>query len=115
MLILRVRQVAIADRIVINKKDLLKDGELESLKEDLTAINTVADMIVTERSRYAVNIYQLELYLYIFICCRIPLDYVLDINAYDVSNADALVHQTEKIQEHGSHHAHQISHVRRPQ
>lgn len=43
---------------------------------------------------------------------RIPLDYVLDINAYDVNNADALVHQTEKIQEHGSQHAHQISHVR---
>lgn len=112
MLILHVRQVAIADRIVINKKDLLKEGELESLKEDLTAINTVADMIVTERSKYAMNIYLLELYLYI--CRRIPLDYVLDINAYDVSNADALVHQTEKIQEHGSHHAHQISHVRRP-
>ncbi|OAD04490.1 hypothetical protein MUCCIDRAFT_183444 [Mucor lusitanicus CBS 277.49] len=86
-----LKQVAIADRIVINKKDLLKEGELESLKEDLTAINTVADMIVTERS-------------------KIPLDYVLDINAYDVNNADALVQQTEKIQEHGSHHAHQISH-----
>lgn len=43
---------------------------------------------------------------------RIPLDYVLDINAYDVKNADALVQQTEKIQEHGSQHAHQISHVR---
>lgn len=41
---------------------------------------------------------------------RIPLDYVLDIKAYDVNNADALVHQTEKIQEHGSNHAHQISH-----
>lgn len=36
---------------------------------------------------------------------------MLDINAYDVSNADALVQQTEKITEHGSHHAHQISHV----
>jgi G3E family GTPase len=35
---------------------------------------------------------------------------VLDIKAYDVNNADALVHQTEKIQEHGSNHAHQISH-----
>ncbi|KAL7313724.1 hypothetical protein PS15m_007430 [Mucor circinelloides] len=86
-----LKQVAIADRIIINKKDLLKEGELDALKEDLASINTVADMIVTERS-------------------KIPLDYVLDINAYDVSNADALVHQTEKIQEHGSHHAHQISH-----
>lgn len=39
------------------------------------------------------------------------MDYVLDINAYDVKNADALVQQTEKIQEHGSNHAHEISHV----
>ncbi|KAG2213341.1 hypothetical protein INT46_007200 [Mucor plumbeus] len=86
-----LKQVAIADRIVINKKDLLNENELDQLKEDLASINTVADMIVTERS-------------------KIPLDYVLDINAYDVSNADALVHQTEKIHEHGSQHAHQISH-----
>ncbi|CAO3633647.1 unnamed protein product [Mucor hiemalis] len=86
-----LKQVAIADRIVINKKDLLNEKELETLKEDLQAINSVADMIVTERS-------------------KIPLDYVLDINAYDVKNADALVQQTEKIQEHGSNHAHEISH-----
>ncbi|GAA5798378.1 hypothetical protein HPULCUR_003780 [Helicostylum pulchrum] len=86
-----LKQVAIADRIVINKKDLLTEQELDQLKEDLASINSVADMIVTERS-------------------KIPLDYVLDINAYDLKNADALVQQTEKIQEHGSQHAHQISH-----
>lgn len=44
---------------------------------------------------------------------RIPLDYVLNINAYDVSNADALVQQTEKIEAHGNKHAHQITHVSR--
>jgi G3E family GTPase len=84
--------VAIADRIVINKKDLLSEQDMDQLKQDLSSINTVADMLVTERS-------------------KIPLDYVLDIKAYDVNNADALVQQTEKIQEHGSNHAHQISHV----
>lgn len=46
-----LKQVAIADRIVINKKDLLNEQELEQLKEDLASINTVADMIVTERSK----------------------------------------------------------------
>lgn len=46
-----LKQVAIADRIVINKKDLLNKQELEALKEDLSSINTVADMIVTERSK----------------------------------------------------------------
>lgn len=85
--------MAIADRIVINKKDLLNLQELDQLQEDLASINSVADMLVTERS-------------------RIPLDYVLDINAYDVNNADALVHQTQKIEDHGNNHAHEISHVR---
>ncbi|KAI8646846.1 CobW/HypB/UreG, nucleotide-binding domain-containing protein [Parasitella parasitica] len=86
-----LKQVAIADRIVINKKDLLNESELDQLKQDLASINSVADMIVTERS-------------------KIPLDYVLDINAYDVKDADALVYQTEKIQDHSNSHAHQISH-----
>ncbi|KAI9483273.1 MAG: CobW/HypB/UreG, nucleotide-binding domain-containing protein [Benjaminiella poitrasii] len=86
-----LKQIAIADRIVINKKDLLKKEEIEQLKQDLSSINSVADMLVTERS-------------------RIPLDYVLNINAYDVNNADALLKQTEKIEEHGNSHAHQIGH-----
>lgn len=46
-----LKQVAIADRIVINKKDLLNDEEMEQLKEDLASVNTVADMLVTERSK----------------------------------------------------------------
>lgn len=45
------RQIAIADRIVINKKDLITDDELVQLKQDLASVNTVADMIVTERSK----------------------------------------------------------------
>ncbi|KAI7907955.1 COBW domain-containing protein 2-like protein [Cokeromyces recurvatus] len=86
-----LKQIAIADRIVINKKDLLTEEEINQLEQDLSSINSVADMLVTERS-------------------RIPLDYVLNINAYDVNNADALLKQTEKIEEHGSSHAHQIGH-----
>ncbi|KAI8067640.1 CobW/HypB/UreG, nucleotide-binding domain-containing protein [Gilbertella persicaria] len=86
-----LKQIAIADRIVINKKDLLSEQELDILKQDLSSVNAVADMMVTERS-------------------RIPLDYVLNINAYDVNNADALVQQTNKIEQHGLHHAHEISH-----
>ncbi|CAO3695169.1 unnamed protein product [Rhizopus stolonifer] len=86
-----LKQVAIADRLVINKKDLITEFELEQLQEDLGSINSVADMLVTERS-------------------KIPLDYVLDIKAYDVSNVDALVNQTKKMEEHAKTHAHDISH-----
>lgn len=46
-----LRQVAIADRLIINKKDLLKENEIEQLKEDLASINSVADVVVTERSK----------------------------------------------------------------
>lgn len=42
---------------------------------------------------------------------RIPLDFVLDICAYDVHNADTLAKQTGKLKEHSSVHAHQFAKV----
>ncbi|KAI9492918.1 CobW/HypB/UreG, nucleotide-binding domain-containing protein [Zychaea mexicana] len=86
-----LKQIAIADRIVINKKDLLSETELEKLQEDIRDVNTLADILQTERS-------------------RIPLDFVLDIQAYDVHNADALAQQTQKIEQHNSVHAHTVGH-----
>ncbi|KAF7722887.1 hypothetical protein EC973_002607 [Apophysomyces ossiformis] len=86
-----LKQIAIADRIVINKKDLLPEKELAHLEEDIRAINSVADILRTERS-------------------RIPLDFVLDIKAYDVHDADSLTKQTQKLKEHNDVHAHHLSH-----
>lgn len=54
--------MAIADRIVINKKDLLNEKELEILKEDLQSVNSVADMIVTERSRWGGEVLDKDVY-----------------------------------------------------
>lgn len=42
---------------------------------------------------------------------RIPLDFVLDIGAYDIKNVDSIARQTNKIDEHSQTHAHQLSHV----
>ncbi|ORZ03115.1 CobW/HypB/UreG, nucleotide-binding domain-domain-containing protein [Syncephalastrum racemosum] len=86
-----LKQIAIADRIVINKKDLLNEAELDTLEKDIVSVNSVADILRTERS-------------------KIPLDFVLDIKAYDVHNADILAAQTRKIDEHRSVHAHKLSH-----
>ncbi|KAI9269331.1 COBW domain-containing protein 2-like protein [Phascolomyces articulosus] len=86
-----LKQIAIADRIVINKKDLLSDTELQQLQEDIRDVNTLADILQTERS-------------------KIPLEFVLDIQAYDIHNADALARQTKKIEEHNSVHAHSLGH-----
>ncbi|KAG2221037.1 hypothetical protein INT45_009286 [Circinella minor] len=86
-----LKQIAIADRIVINKKDLLNDTELQQLQNDIRDVNALADILQTERS-------------------RIPLDFVLDIQAYDIHNADTLARQTKKIEEHSSVHAHSVGH-----
>ncbi|KAI8337574.1 CobW/HypB/UreG, nucleotide-binding domain-containing protein [Chlamydoabsidia padenii] len=86
-----LKQIAISDRIVINKTDLVTPDELNNVQDDIKSVNSVAEILRTERS-------------------RIPLDFVLDIGAYDVKNADAIARQTLKIDEHGQTHAHQISH-----
>ncbi|KAG9295479.1 hypothetical protein G9A89_013508 [Geosiphon pyriformis] len=63
-----VRQIAIADRIIINKTDLVSFGELEVIENQIRSINAVAQIIRAERS-------------------RVSLDFILDIHAYD-SNQD---------------------------
>lgn len=84
--------MAIADRIIINKKDLVNENEMELIRRDIQSINSAADLLETERS-------------------RIPIDFVLDIQAYDVRDAESLAQQTEKIEHLSSEHAHHLSHV----
>ncbi|ORZ18932.1 CobW/HypB/UreG, nucleotide-binding domain-domain-containing protein [Absidia repens] len=86
-----LKQIAISDRIVINKIDLVTSDEVNNVEDDIRSVNSVAEIMRTDRS-------------------RIPLDFVLDIGAYDVKNVDSIAQQTRKIDEHGQSHAHQISH-----
>ncbi|KAG2177839.1 hypothetical protein INT43_003086 [Umbelopsis isabellina] len=81
------KQIAIADRIIINKKDLLSDSEMDALQDTISGINSAATIVKTERS-------------------RVPLDFVLDINAYDITDADGVALQTNKINEISSTHHH---------
>jgi len=46
-----VQQIAFADRIVLNKLDLVSKEELAALKEEVLSINHTAQIIETERSR----------------------------------------------------------------
>ena len=55
------RQIAIADRIVINKKDLLTDTELQQLQKDIRDVNTLADILQTERSRYIIHSFEYQM------------------------------------------------------
>lgn len=65
---------------------------MELIRQDIQGINSAADLLETERS-------------------RIPIDFVLDIQAYDVHDAESLAQQTEKIEHLSSGHAHHLSHV----
>ncbi|RUS17318.1 CobW/HypB/UreG, nucleotide-binding domain-containing protein [Endogone sp. FLAS-F59071] len=73
-----VKQIAIADRIIINKTDLIDEVALDQLERDVRFINAAAQIVRTQRS-------------------KVPLDFILDIKAYDskslpdVNVADSLV------------------------
>jgi G3E family GTPase len=43
-------QVAFADRIVLNKLDLVDEAELAAVKEEIQSINHTASIIETKRS-----------------------------------------------------------------
>ncbi|KAJ1936703.1 hypothetical protein EC988_008117 [Linderina pennispora] len=74
------KQVAFADRIILNKTDLADDAALARIEQTIGEINSEADI---RRSQFA----------------GVPLDYVLNINAY---SSVAAKHAADT--EHGHHH-----------
>lgn len=62
------RQVAFADIIVLNKRDLVNDQEMKELQERVRYHNQIAQMMTAERS-------------------RVDLDQILNINAFDPKRA----------------------------
>ena len=48
-------QVAFADRILLNKVDLVTRAELQALKETISQINAFAELYETERSKVALD------------------------------------------------------------
>jgi G3E family GTPase len=61
------QQVAFADKILLNKTDLVTESEKEALKKRLYGINKFATVIETQRS-------------------RAPLDKILNINSFDMES-----------------------------
>ncbi|CAG8679015.1 11858_t:CDS:2, partial [Funneliformis caledonium] len=66
-----IRQVAIADRIIINKTDLVTPSTLDIVQEQIRLINSAANILRTEKS-------------------KAPLDFILDIHAFDFKQVTAL-------------------------
>src|SRR5262245_21693134 len=94
-------QIAFADVILVNKSDLVEPEELRDVEMRIRGINPYAKVHATER-------------------CRIPLDQVLDRNAFDLDRIldiepDFLAgnghdHDHDHGHHHGDHHHHDHDH-----
>ncbi|CAG8634602.1 21440_t:CDS:10 [Cetraspora pellucida] len=89
-----VRQIAISDRIIINKMDLVLPSVIDSIQSQIRTVNSIADIINTERS-------------------RVPLDFILDIHAFDFKQSPfSLLASSQTLDEddtengHGHNHDH---------
>ncbi|KAM3244783.1 hypothetical protein ACQJBY_056239 [Aegilops geniculata] len=95
-----VQQIAYADRIIINKTDLVSEPEVSSLVERIRSINRMANL---KRAQYG----------------KVDLDYVLGIGGFDLERIESAVteephdeheHEHEHKHEHEHHHDHAHDH-----
>lgn len=80
-----LQQVAFADKILLNKTDLVTQEEKDALKKRLTKINQFATVIETERS-------------------RAPLDKILGLNSFNMESILNLDKNFFENQEESKHH-----------
>ncbi|GMH35322.1 hypothetical protein BSKO_03190 [Bryopsis sp. KO-2023] len=81
-----VEQIAYADRIVLNKTDLVEDLPLSELESRIKTINTMATV---RRGQYS----------------SVPVDYVLGVGGFDLKRVEEQLEVTEKSS-HDHEHAH---------
>lgn len=93
-----VEQIAYADRIVLNKTDLVTPAELKRLEGRVRGINELASMQRTQRS-------------------VVPVDYVLGVGGFDLARIDEAVVPVTKPKasahnhDHDHHHEHDHDHA----
>ncbi|XP_073053696.1 uncharacterized protein [Primulina eburnea] len=85
-----VEQIAYADRIIVNKTDLVDEPEVASLVERIKNINRMAQL---QRTKYG----------------NVNLDYVLGVGGFDLERIDSAV-DTDKSSEEHSGHSHDHDH-----
>ncbi|KAL4420551.1 hypothetical protein ABPG75_010207 [Micractinium tetrahymenae] len=85
-----VEQIAYADRIVLNKTDLVKPDELGALEERIRAINSIAQVTRAQRA-------------------EVPLDYVFGVGGFDLEKVEEEVLAAEAAV-HSHHHEHDHDH-----
>ncbi|RLM73609.1 hypothetical protein C2845_PM15G20700 [Panicum miliaceum] len=91
-----VEQVAYADRVILNKIDLVDDAELEALTNKIKIINGMAQM---KKAKFG----------------DVDMDFVLGIGGYDLDRIEAEVQLQESKEtghcHHGDEHGHHHDHV----
>ncbi|KAH6782010.1 plastid transcriptionally active 17 [Perilla frutescens var. hirtella] len=86
-----VEQIAYADRIIVNKTDLVREPEVASLVERIKGINRMAQLKGTQYG-------------------QVDLDYVLGIGGFDLESSAFPTNFLNAIAEHHDHHSHDHSH-----
>ncbi|UPR01348.1 cobalamin biosynthesis protein [Chloropicon primus] len=84
-----VQQVAFADKILLNKTDLVDPAKLKEVKEEIRLINGVAKIIETQYS-------------------KADLDEVLDVRGFDIGKLNDF--EVEEKDDHHHHHDHKHHH-----
>ncbi|KAL4436341.1 hypothetical protein ABPG77_009903 [Micractinium sp. CCAP 211/92] len=82
-----VEQIAYADRIVLNKTDLVQPEQLEALEQRIRAINSIAQVTRAQRA-------------------EVPLDYVFGVGGFDLEKVEQEVLAAEKSAHSHDHHEH---------
>ncbi|XP_076922260.1 uncharacterized protein LOC143583977 [Bidens hawaiensis] len=85
-----VEQIAYADRIIVNKTDLVGEREIASLVQRIKGINRMAELKRTEFG-------------------KVDLDYVLGIGGFDLERIDSAI-EDEASKEDDHHHEHDHDH-----
>ncbi|EOA35145.1 hypothetical protein CARUB_v10020280mg [Capsella rubella] len=86
-----VEQIAYADRIIVNKTDLVGEAELGSVVQRIKTINSMAQMT---RTKYG----------------NVDLDYVLGIGGFDLQRIESSVNEDDKEDHHDHDHDHHHDH-----
>ncbi|XP_022980166.1 uncharacterized protein LOC111479636 [Cucurbita maxima] len=81
-----IEQIAYADRIIVNKTDLVGEPQIADLVQRIKKINRMAEL---KRTKYG----------------KVDLDYVLGIGGFDLERIDSAV-DTESKEDHASHSHH---------
>lgn len=86
-----IEQIAYADRIILNKTDLVTDADLDRLRDRIRAINAMAHVQKAQKA-------------------AVPVDYVLGVGGFDLEKVEQEVVEAESHHHHDHDHDHEHDH-----